>query len=98
MADESERILSDAESALSEQIHAERVRFVFIQSTLPIIFSPVSAAILSLTLWPAVDHDRLLIFTVGLVLIAIQRVLMTRAFPKPIPTGAALRRWERVYI
>src|SRR5688500_17055969 len=98
MADESERILSDAESALSEQIHAERVRFVFIQSTLPIIFSPVSAVILSTTLWHSVDRRRLVIFTIGLVLIAILRVLMTRAFPNPVPAGAALRRWERIYI
>jgi diguanylate cyclase (GGDEF)-like protein len=83
---------------LAEHIRAERIRFVLIQSALPIVFSPVAGAIIAVALWHAVDHTRLLVFASGLVLIALQRVLATRWFPDPPPTGRALRRWEWIYI
>jgi hypothetical protein len=54
-----------SEHALAEHIRAERVRFVFIQSALPIVFSPLSALILSLTLWNAVDQRVLTWWTAG---------------------------------
>ena len=40
-----------SEHALAEHIRGERVRFVFIQSALPIVFSPLAALILSVSLW-----------------------------------------------
>jgi diguanylate cyclase (GGDEF)-like protein len=87
-----------SERELEEHIRTERIRFVLIQSTLPIIFSPLAGAILSLALWHAVDATRLLVFDIGLLVIAVQRVIATRMFPDPPPTGAALRRWERLYV
>src|SRR5688572_12665186 len=78
------------ESELEEHIRTERIRFVLIQSTLPIVFSPLAGAILASTLWTTVDTGRLVI--------AVQRVVATRMFPDPAPTGAALRRWEWIYI
>src|SRR5688572_10923985 len=87
-----------SEQELEEHIRTERIRFVLIQSTLPIIFSPLAGAILSLALWHAVETRRLVVFVAGLVVIALQRVAATRMFPDPAPTGPALRRWERIYI
>jgi len=92
------RIPAGSDAALAEYIRAERLRFVLIQSKLPIIFSPVAALILSVTLWNTVEAMRLMVFTGGLLLIAVQRVLATRMFPRPVPSGSALRRWEWIYI
>src|SRR5690349_15760554 len=83
----------DSEKALQEHIRAERIRFVLIQSALPIVFSPLAGAVLAVTLWQAVEAWRLLVFVAGLVAIAVQRVVMTRRFPDPPPTGRALRGW-----
>jgi diguanylate cyclase (GGDEF)-like protein len=91
-------IAFDTEAGLDEHIRAERIRFVLIQSALPIIFSPLAGAILAIALWHVVDHTRLIVFAAGLVVIALQRILATRAFPDPPPTGPALRRWEWIYI
>lgn len=88
----------DTELGLAEHIRAERIRFVLIQSALPIVFSPLAGAILAIALWHVVDHERLLWFAGGLVVIALQRLVATWLFPKPPPTGAALRRWEVIYI
>jgi diguanylate cyclase (GGDEF)-like protein len=88
----------DTELGLAEHIRAERIRFVLIQSALPIVFSPLAGAILAVALWHVVDRDRLLGFAGGLVLIALQRLVATWLFPKPPPTGKALRRWEAIYI
>jgi diguanylate cyclase (GGDEF)-like protein len=65
---------------------------------LPIVFSPLAGAILAVTLWHTVATWRLEVFVAGLLVIALQRVVATRLFPKPPPTGDALRRWERIYI
>lgn len=88
----------ESEQALQEHIRAERIRFVLIQSALPIVFSPLAGAILAVALWHAVEGWRLLAFAAGLVAIAVQRVVMTRRFPDPPPTGQALRYWECAYI
>jgi len=56
-----------SEHALAEHIRGERVRFVFIQSALPIVFSPLAAVILSVSLWNAVEHRLLMWWTAGLV-------------------------------
>ena len=88
----------DTELGLAEHIRAERIRFVLIQSALPIVFSPLAGAILAVALWHVVERDRLLWFAGGLVVIALQRLVATWLFPKPPPTGAALRRWEAIYI
>ena len=87
-----------SEAELEEHIRTERIRFVLIQSTLPIIFSPLAGGVLALALWHAVDGRRLVAFLGGLILIAMQRVVVTRLFPDPTPTGPALRRWEQLYI
>jgi len=87
-----------SEQELEEHIRTERIRFVLIQSTLPIIFSPLAGAILCLALWHAVAPKRLLVFEVGLLVIAVQRVVTTRLFPDPPPVGVTLRRWERLYV
>jgi diguanylate cyclase (GGDEF)-like protein len=87
-----------SEAELEEHIRTERIRFVLIQSTLPIVFSPLAGAILAVTLWTTVANARLVVFVAGLVAIALQRVVATRLFPDPPPTGETLRRWERLYI
>ena len=91
-------IPAETEGELADHIDAERIRFVLIQSTLPIIFSPVASLILVITLWHAVAPLRLLVFAGGLWLLAAQRVLATRAFPDPVPRGKALRHFEWSYI
>jgi diguanylate cyclase (GGDEF)-like protein len=88
----------ESEHELEEHVRTERIRFVLIQSTLPIVFSPLAGAILALALWHAVEPLRLLVFAGGLAVIAAQRILATRAFPDPPPTGRELRRWEQLYI
>ena len=87
-----------SERELEEHIRTERIRFVLIQSTLPIIFSPLAGAILCLALWHAVPMPKLAIFLGGLLVIAVQRVVTTRLFPDPPPTGVVLRRWEKLYV
>jgi diguanylate cyclase (GGDEF)-like protein len=87
-----------SESELEEHIRTERIRFVLIQSTLPIIFSPLAGAVLCVALWHAVPMQRLAMFLGGLLVIALQRIVTTRLFPNPPPTGVTLRRWERLYV
>jgi len=55
---------------------------VFIQSALPIIFSPSRPAILSLTLWQAADRPILVGWTIGLVVIAAGRACWSGASPR----------------
>lgn len=76
------------------------MRFVLIQSALPIVFSPLSAAILSLTLWDAVDHRTLLTWTAGLVAICLLRIGTNAGFSRAV-AGAGereIRRWEWIFI
>jgi hypothetical protein len=65
---------ADSDRALADFVRAERVRFVFIQSAVPIFFSPVAACILSGALWRAVNHTLLLSWTAALFVIAVLRV------------------------
>jgi diguanylate cyclase (GGDEF)-like protein len=87
-----------SEHELAEHIRAERVRFVFIQSLLPIIFSPLAAAILSLALWNDVNHTLLVTWTGGLVAIALVRGLLIRQFSRLPPEQQDVKRWERVFV
>jgi diguanylate cyclase (GGDEF)-like protein len=86
------------EVALAEHVRAERVRFVFIQSAIPILFSPLAATLLTVTIWDAVAHARLLIWTIGLALIALGRVALIRTYPKTAPGPGRVRAWERTFV
>ena len=95
---EGEGLAQDAERALAEHVRAERLRFVFIQSALPIIFSPLAAAILSLTLWQAADRPLLVGWTIGLVVIAAGRVMLVGRFARAPQDSVDVRRWERIFV
>src|SRR5262245_56263946 len=95
---ESEASEGAADRALAEHVRAERVRFVFIQSALPIVFSPVAAAILSVTLWYAANRQLLIRWTAGLVLIAVGRIVLVRLYGRVAETEDAVRRWERIFV
>jgi diguanylate cyclase (GGDEF)-like protein len=96
--DASKRVLSDSEHDLDEHIRAERIRYIFIQSLLPIVFSPLAGLILAYTLRDVVGTTRLATFVLGLVAIAVVRVVTIRSFPKEMPKGPALHRWERIFV
>ena len=86
---------ASSEHSLTEHIRAERVRFVFIQSALPIVFSPVAAAILSLTLWHVVSHRVLLWWTGALVALCAGlplalSIVAARAAVLPVGADTAL--------
>src|SRR6185295_11956688 len=83
---------------LAEHIRAERVRFVFIQSALPILFSPVAASILATALWSLVEHERLIAWTSALLFIAVMRILLIRSYPKGTTTPERVQRWERTFV
>jgi diguanylate cyclase (GGDEF)-like protein len=87
-----------SEHALAEHIRGERVRFVFIQSVLPIVFSPLAAIILSLTLWNHVDRQILTWWTAGLVGLCLVRIGTNIGFARAVASEHAIRRWERVFI
>ncbi len=89
---------ADDETVLAEHVRAERVRFVFIQSALPILFSPLAATLLSAALWHAVAHVRLLVWTIGLAVIAVARVALIRTYPAQTPSVAAVKRWEKTFV
>src|SRR4051812_10180848 len=89
---------ADDETALAEHVRAERVRFVFIQSAIPILFSPLAATLLSAALWHVVDHVRLLVWTIGVAAIAVGRVALIRTYPAETPTVAVVKRWEMTFI
>ncbi len=89
---------SGDDTALAEHVRAERVRFVFIQSAIPILFSPLAATLLSAALWPSVGHLRLLVWTLGLVVIAAGRVALIRTYPAATPSVAAVKRWELTFV
>ena len=90
--------LEAGDRVLAEHVRAERVRFVFIQSALPIIFSPVAAAILSATLWTAANRRLLVGWTGGLFILAAFRAILVRAFGRVDQTVDAVRRWERLFV
>jgi diguanylate cyclase (GGDEF)-like protein len=83
---------------MAEHVRAERLRFVFIQSALPIIFSPLAAAILSLTLRSSVDHRLLIAWTLTLALIAIFRVIVVRLFARLPEPAVHVKRWEQIFV
>jgi diguanylate cyclase (GGDEF)-like protein len=87
-----------SEHALAEHIRGERVRFVFIQSALPIVFSPVAATILSITLWSAVDHALLTRWTAGLIALCLMRIGTNIGFARAVAGERETRRWERIFI
>jgi len=87
-----------SEHALAEHIRGERVRFVFIQSALPIVFSPVAAAILSITLWTSVDHALLVRWTAGLIALGLFRIGTNMGFARAVAGERMIRRWERIFI
>ena len=87
-----------SEHALAEHIRGERVRFVFIQSALPIVFSPLSAIILSFTLWNSVDRQVLTWWTAGLLALCVVRVGTNIGFARAVAGESEIRRWERIFI
>ncbi|HTJ46404.1 MAG TPA: GGDEF domain-containing protein [Kofleriaceae bacterium] len=87
-----------SEAVLAEHVRAERVRFVFIQSALPILFSPVAASLLAFTIWSWVDHTRLVVWTIGLAVIACGRVALVRTYPAVSPSASRVRAWERTFV
>jgi len=87
-----------SEHELAEHIRGERVRFVFIQSALPIVFSPLAAVILSVTLWAAVDHRLLTWWTAGLIAICVLRIGTNFGFARAVAGEREIRRWERIFI
>jgi diguanylate cyclase (GGDEF)-like protein len=89
---------ANSEHALAEHIRAERVRFVFIQSALPIVFSPLAAVILSLTLWSALDHRLLVWWTGVLVGLCLLRIGSNIGFARAVAGEREIRRWERIFI
>src|SRR4051812_10419135 len=86
-----------SERALTELIRAERVQFALIQSPIPIFFSPLAASILAAVLWQPAERRLLIGWPLGLLVIAVIRVLLIRAFPGS-PTAAQVQRWERVFV
>jgi diguanylate cyclase (GGDEF)-like protein len=87
-----------SEHALAEHIRGERVRFVFIQSALPIVFSPIAALILSITLWHDVDHPLLMRWTAGLIALGLIRIGINIGFARAVAGERETRRWERIFI
>jgi diguanylate cyclase (GGDEF)-like protein len=87
-----------SEHTLAEHIRAERVRFVFIQSALPIVFSPLAAMILSLTLWEVLDHRLLIWWTAVLVGLCLLRIGTNIGFARAVAGEREIRRWERIFI
>jgi diguanylate cyclase (GGDEF)-like protein len=87
-----------SEHALAEHIRDERVRFVLIQSALPIVFSPLAAAVLSLSLWDSVDHRLLQAWTGGLIALCLVRIATNIGFNRAVAGEHSVIRWERVFI
>jgi diguanylate cyclase (GGDEF)-like protein len=87
-----------SEHALAEHIRGERVRFVFIQSALPIVFSPLAAIVLSLTLWNSTDRNTLIWWTAGLVALCVVRIGTNIGFARAVAGEREIRRWERIFI
>ncbi|HLL81604.1 MAG TPA: GGDEF domain-containing protein, partial [Longimicrobium sp.] len=84
---------------LDETIRSERVRYVFLSSALPIVFSPVGGALMSLALWETTDRRHLWLWTAGLVALALVRLVMRQRFAAVIShAGTDFRRWERRFI
>jgi diguanylate cyclase (GGDEF)-like protein len=87
-----------SEHELAEHIRGERVRFVFIQSALPIVFSPIAAVILSFTLWGAIDHTLLTRWAAGLIALGLMRIGTNIGFARAVAGEREIRRWERIFI
>src|SRR3982751_1193354 len=87
-----------SEHELAEHIRGERVRFVFIQSALPIVFSPIAAVVLSVTLWGAVDHTLLTRWAAGLIALGLMRIGTNIGFARAVAGEREIRRWERIFI
>lgn len=88
----------DSETALADHIRAERVRFVFLQSAIPLFVSPAAGALLAAALWNSVDRTRLLVWTIGLAVITFVRVGLTGTYPKRAPSASQVQRWERTFV
>jgi hypothetical protein len=88
----------DSEQALDDFVRAERVRFVFIQSVLPMLFSPMAAATLCVALWDLEGHGALTRWAAGTAVIATLRVLLIRTYPKHAPAAPVVARWERAFV
>jgi diguanylate cyclase (GGDEF)-like protein len=84
---------------LDETIRSERVRYVFLSSALPIVFSPIGGVLMSLALAETTDRRRLWLWTAGLVALALVRLGMRHRFGAVISRpGMDFRRWERRFV
>ncbi|HZG42185.1 MAG TPA: GGDEF domain-containing protein [Longimicrobium sp.] len=84
---------------LDETIRSERVRYVFLNSALPIFFSPIGGTLMSLALSETTDGRRLWIWNAGLVALALVRLIMRQRFGAVIShPGTDFRRWERRFV
>lgn len=93
-----ERAQERSPDELQLQIRGERVRLVFLQSPLPILISPVAAVVLATALWDSVGHQRLVIWTAGVVALAAARIALVRAYPKRGLGPHNMLRWERAFV
>lgn len=74
----------------------ERLRLVFALSPLPVAFSPLGAALLSLVLRPHAPVRTLVVWNVGLVLLSAGRLVLAGAFRRTTePTPA---RWALAFL
>lgn len=82
----------------AEKARIERVRFVFLQAPLPILFSPLAAALMAIALWEVGNRSHLVIWVGGAMMLAAGRLLLIRSYPRKTNDPALVRTFEKLFV
>ena len=93
-----EQVRTPAGGVWASRVRADRIRLLY-ESSYPAVFLSLAAAtLLSLLLWPAVDHSAILLWLTVLAAASFVRIALFCAYFAKAPAGAALLAWERPYV
>lgn len=83
---------------VEEYIRAETVRAVFQQASLGPLLSLLAAGLMTLGLWRAVPHGRLLVWCGGVTLTSLARQALVTAYRRRPPATDQMIWWEHAFL
>ena len=80
------------------KVHVAQIQQLYKQTWVGLSGTLVVILMVSIALWDAIPHGKLLLWTGASVLIVIIRGLLTAIFQRKAPTGPGIYRWARLHV
>ena len=81
--------------AAARSVRRDRVKYLLTQSSISMFLSPLAGTVLALTVWGDVAGWKLLVFNLGLGIIAALRLALHRTLPREKVSDKTAGSWER---